>query len=115
MDCLLDECREGNFFKIDYLMSGGDWKAMFRAVQKGDLNLVEFYLRMGIDPNYQHPEYLASALVESIRYNHLEITKLLLEKGADPHIKEMDEGDTPTSVATAKKNQAALDLLKIYM
>ena len=46
-------------------MSGGDWKAMFKAVQDGDYELVSYYLRMGIDPNYQHPEFMAAALVSS--------------------------------------------------
>ncbi len=96
-------------------MSGGNWKDMFKGVQEGDYNLVEYYLRSGIDPNYQHPEYLASALVESIRYNHLDITKLLLDHNANPNIKEIDEGDTPLSVATSRKNQNAIDLLKAYI
>jgi len=96
-------------------MSGGDWKQMFKAVQEGDEALVEFYLRSGIDPNYQHPEYMAAALVESIRFNHLNITKLLLENNADPTIKEVWAGDTPMSVATGKKNQEAIVLLSSYL
>jgi len=96
-------------------MSGGDWKAMFAAVQAGDLNLVEYYLKMSIDPNYQHPEFMASALVESIRFDHIDITKLLLEHGADPLIKEVLGGDTPLLVAREKKNQKAIDLLNIYI
>ena len=96
-------------------MSGGDWKHMFKAVQEGDLALVEYYLSAGIDPNYQHPEFMASVLVESIRFNHLEIAKLILEKGADPNIKEVWGGDTPMSVAKAKKNQEAIDLLSRYL
>ena len=96
-------------------MSGGDWKEMFRAVQIGDFNLAEFYLKLGVDPNYQHPEYMAAALVESIRFNHLDITKLLLEYGADPEIEEILEIATPMSVAKEKKNTKAIDLLKMYI
>lgn len=96
-------------------MSGGDWKQMFKAVQTGDLNLVEYYLRQGIDPNYQHPEYMAAALVESIRFNNLDITKLLLENGADPNIKEILEEETPMSIAKARKNVAAIKLLEEYI
>ena len=62
-------------------MSGGNWKGMFKAVQDGDLGLVEYYLRAGIDPNYQHPEFMASAVVESIRYNHMDILAELLKMG----------------------------------
>ena len=96
-------------------MSGGDWKGMFKAVQDGDLELVRFYLKMGIDPNYQHPEFMAAALVESIRFNQVDITKALLEKGADPMIKEILGGDTPLSVAKEKKNQKAIDLLNLFI
>lgn len=96
-------------------MSGGDWKAMFLAVQTGDIKLVKYYLKIGIDPNYQHPEFMAAPLVESIRFNHLDIAKLLLENGANPNIKEDYEGDTSLSVAQAKNNQEAIDLLHRYI
>ena len=95
-------------------MSGGNWKGMFKAVQDGDLELVKYYLRIGIDPNYQHPEFMASAVVESIRFDHLSILKALLDHGADPTIKEVLGGDTPMSVAKDKKNQKAVDLLNSY-
>lgn len=36
---------------------------------------------MGIDPNYQHPAFMAAPLVESIRFNRLTMAKLLLENG----------------------------------
>ncbi len=96
-------------------MSGGDWKSMFKAVQTGDYNLTEFYLKSGVDPNYQHPEYMASALVESIRFEHLEITALLLEHGADPQIEEVMGGETPLSVAEMKNNKEAVDLIHSYI
>ncbi len=96
-------------------MSGGDWKDMFTGIQKGNLGLVEYYLAIGIDPNYQHPEFMALPLVESIRFNHLEITKLLLEKGADPNLKEFWGGASPTSVAEANKNKEAIELLLDYI
>lgn len=95
-------------------MQGGDWKEMFAAIQHGNHDLVEYYLKQGIDPNYQHPEYLAAPLVESIRFNQLSITKLLLEHGANPEIKEVMGGDTPFSVAKANKNKELLKLLKTY-
>ena len=92
-------------------MSGPDWKIMFRAIQEGDYELVKYYLRMGIDPNYQHPEYMAAPLVESIRYKQLEIAKLLLANNADPEIKEVDGGDTPMIVAKRLQLREAIDLL----
>lgn len=96
-------------------MSGGNWKAMFQAVQDGDFELVAYYLKVGIDPNYQHPEFMAAALVESIRFNHIEITKLLLDNNADPNIKEIMGGATPLSIAKSKNNQQAIELLNRYI
>jgi len=65
--------------------------------------------------DYQHPEFMASALVESIRYGNLEITKLLLENGASPDIKEVMGGKTPLIVAKEKNNSAAIDLIESYL
>ncbi|MEM9820543.1 MAG: ankyrin repeat domain-containing protein [Bacteroidota bacterium] len=96
-------------------MSGGDWKAMFKGIQEGDLELVKYYLKMGIDPNYQHPEYMAAPLIESIRYNQLDITKLLLENGADPEIKEVIGSETPLVIANRLKNPQAVELLNQYI
>ncbi|MEW7291335.1 ankyrin repeat domain-containing protein [Aquimarina sp. 2304DJ70-9] len=96
-------------------MSGGDWKSMFKATQEGDFELVKFYLEKGMDPNYQHPEFMALPLVESIRFNHLKITKLLLENGGDPTIREVMEGETSISIAKKLNNQEAIDLLNAYI
>jgi len=92
-------------------LSGGDWKQMFKAIQNGDLELVKYYLKIGIDPNYQHPEYMALPISESIRYDHIEITKVLLEFGADLSIIEMESGCNPIELATRLKNKKALEIL----
>ncbi|MGB1207553.1 MAG: ankyrin repeat domain-containing protein [Chitinophagales bacterium] len=96
-------------------MSGGNWKEMFEGIETNDIALVEYYLKIGVDPNYQHPEFLASPLVESIRRNHLEIAKLLLENKADPNIKEVWGKETPLFVAQKQKNKKAIQLLKAYL
>lgn len=95
-------------------MSAGNWKAMFKAIQEGDIGLVTYYLQVGVDPNYQHPEFNALPLVESIRFNHLDVTRLLLEKGADPTNKEFWGGETAWSLAEAKENIAALTILQSF-
>ena len=69
-------------------MAAGDWKELFNAAQQGDLELVEYHVRMGIDPNYQHPEFMCTPLIESIQHGQFEVAKYLLENGADPTIKE---------------------------
>jgi len=95
-------------------MSGGDWKAMFKAIQDNDLELVRFYINMGIDINYQHPEYLALPLSESIRYNHLEIAELLLSNGADLNIIEMESRVSPLDLAKKRGNQKTIELLQEF-
>ncbi len=96
-------------------MSGGDWKRMFIGIQKNDFELVKYYLRTGIDPNYQHPEYMALPLAESIRYNNIEITELLLLNGAKPLIREMESGITTLEIAKRMKNQKVVDLLNNFI
>lgn len=96
-------------------MSGGDWKTMFKEVQENDVELVRFYLKSGIDPNYQHPEVMALPLSESIRYNNLEITELLLVNGANPSIIEMESGITSLELVNNINHKKSIDLLENYM
>ena len=49
------------------MSEGGDWKDLFKGVQQNDLDLVNYYIKNGVDVNYQHPEYMTSPLIESIR------------------------------------------------
>lgn len=95
-------------------MSGGDWKTMFKAIQENDLELVSFYLRLGMDPNYQHPEVLALPLSECIRYNHLDIAELLLENGAKHSIVETETRKTSLELSQQLNNTKAIELLTQY-
>lgn len=95
-------------------MIGGDWKDMFKGIQENDMALVSYYLEKGIDPNYQHPEFLALPLAESIRYNHMEIAKLLLENGADPLIVEEESGGTCLDLARKIDNSNILKLIEEF-
>jgi len=44
-----------------------------------------------------------------------DITKLLLDNGADPYIKEVMGGATPMSIAKVKNNPSAIKLLEEYL
>ena len=44
-------------------------KIMFKAIQENDKELVNYYLKMGIDPNYQHPEFIARYVILKIPRN----------------------------------------------
>lgn len=73
-------------------MSGGDWKDMFYATERGDVETVRYHIRNGIDPNYQHPEFLTTALVEAVKNNQLAVVQYLLDHGAKPELKSEFEG-----------------------
>ena len=94
---------------------GGDWKEMFRGVEINDFNLVRYYIAMGVDLNYQHPEFLTSALIESINRNHLEMMLFLLENGALPDLKEVWSNKTPIEIAKELKNKEAVNILNQYL
>ncbi len=93
-------------------MSQGEWKDMFNAIQTNDKDLVLFYLKNGIDINYQHPEYMTNALCESIRCKNENLVRLLLKHGASIEIREMDSGKTPLQIARDLAFQPAILLLE---
>lgn len=97
------------------MAAGGNWKEMFHACEKGDLELVDYHLKMGVDPNYQHPEYATSALLESIEKGQLKVAELLLDNGANPAIVKDFSRETPMSIAVNKANKAAIYLLNRYL
>jgi uncharacterized protein len=94
---------------------GGDWKEMFLGVETNDFALVQYYISKGIDLNYQHPEFLTSALIESIERNHLEMMEFLLQNGALPDLKEAFSFKSPMNIAKELKNKEAVTILNKYL
>lgn len=86
-------------------MSGGDWKDMYAAAERGDLACVRYHLSEGVDVDYQHPEVMLSALVISIMQGHTEIVRALLEHGADPNLPA--ELGSLTPLQTARQYERA--------
>jgi uncharacterized protein len=80
-------------------MSGGNWKELFNAACEGDLALVEYHVKAGVDVNYAHPEFLATPLVASILAGQGAVATLLLENGANPHLLSEFDGVTPVQAA----------------
>ena len=95
-------------------MAAGDWKDMLKACQLGDIELLQYYLDKGVNPDYQHPEFLTTPLITSIEQGHIALARLLIEKGADPRLRAGFSEDTPMRVAQRKKDQAAVQLLGPY-
>ena len=80
-------------------MSGGDWKEMFQAACDGDLALVEYHVKAGVDINYAHPEFRATPLVASILAGRAEVAHFLLDHGANPYTLSEFDGLTPMQAA----------------
>jgi ankyrin repeat protein len=80
-------------------MSGGNWKEMFAAAESGDLPLVEYHVRQGVDVNYAHPEFLSTPLVAAILAGQQAVALYLLESGANPHLHSEFDGMTPVQAA----------------
>lgn len=72
---------------------------MYQAATRGDLALVEYHLRNGVDPNYQHPEILSTPLVASLLNGQPHIALFLLDHGADPRLRTEFDGLTPSEAA----------------
>ena len=80
-------------------MSGGNWKEMFDAAVAGDLGLVEYHVKAGVDINYAHPEFLSTPLVASILAKQEEVALYLLKSGANPNLPSEFDGATPVQAA----------------
>ncbi|MHC4390693.1 MAG: ankyrin repeat domain-containing protein [Planctomycetota bacterium] len=91
---------------------GGNWKEMFTAAGNGDLELTSYHLQCGVDPNYQHPEVLTTALIEAAQNGHVEVVKLLLQYGADPKILSLLDGWTALEAAKQTGHDAVIVVLR---
>lgn len=93
-------------------MAAGDWKEMLMAAQNGDLPLVRYHIHMGENPNYQHPEFLTTPLIEAATFGHTAIVEFLLANGADPKIKAGFSADTALTMAKQNGHKEIVALLK---
>ena len=96
-------------------MSGGDWKEMLVAVQEGNTALVRYHLEQGVDPNYEHPELMTTALIECVNFNRYEIAKMLLDRGADPRQNAWMSSDNPLKVAKSQRKKEMVSLMQSYL
>ena len=93
-------------------MSGGDWKDLYKGVQEGNIELVEFHIKNGIDLNYQHPEILMTPLVTAIQNKHDEIAILLLKSGANPWLESYYDNMNAVEAALNLKNEKILKVIE---
>jgi uncharacterized protein len=92
----------------------GDWKQLFRAAGEGQVEEMVYHLENGVDPNFQHPEYMSSILCEACRAGQVAAVRLLLQRGANPFLPEDYSGDLPLQIALAEHRHAVVDVLLQY-
>jgi uncharacterized protein len=80
-------------------VSAGDWKDMFLAACRGDVELVRHHLDTGVDVDHVHPEFQSTALVACILAGREDVAHLLLDHGADPMLESVLERQTPVGAA----------------
>lgn len=80
-------------------MSGGNWKELFMAGCEGDLALVDYHRKCGVDLNYAHPEFLTTPLVGAILAGQEAVALYLLEHGALPDLPSELDAITPLGAA----------------
>lgn len=91
---------------------GGAWKELLKASEEGNLKLVEYNLSVGIDPNFQHPEFFTAPIFEAVRNGHLDVVRLLVERGgADPDLVEEMTDSSPLEVAMEERKHEIVDYL----
>lgn len=92
-------------------MQSGDFKALVQSVLNEDLDSVQYYLSLGVDPNFIHPEIMTTPLIEAVRLVHLPIVKLLLSNGANPKITS-SIGESPLKIAKKQNHKELISLLQ---
>jgi uncharacterized protein len=90
------------------MTTGGDWKELVRAASDGDDKAVQSLLfTIGVNPNYQHPEYMTTPLLEAIRHKQYTTVKLLLSGSGSI--------GNSTSTCTGNRTIQANDKLKSHV
>src|SRR6476646_6940351 len=87
------------------------------AARKGDAATVKKLLDEGVDVNTRF-RYNATALFYACDHGHLEVLKVLLDKGADMGSKDTFYGFTPLALATApaqKKKPEHTEIAKLLI
>ena len=92
-------------------MSGGNWKELFQAACEGDLALLAYHVKNGVDVNFAHPEFLSTPLVACILAGKAEAALYLLDHGADPHLGSEFDALTPLQAARQVGSHAVVQRL----
>jgi len=72
---------------------------MFDAAVAGDLGLVAYHVKCGVDVNYAYPEFLSTPLVAAVLAGQEAVARHLLDAGANPSLPSEFDGMTPVQAA----------------
>ncbi|HEX7191738.1 MAG TPA: ankyrin repeat domain-containing protein, partial [Thermoanaerobaculia bacterium] len=108
MSSLIGAVRDGNVTEVRQLLARGadpnapegvnDWTPLMHAVHKNQLGSVAALLDGHADPN--RAVNGGTPLMMAAGYGYTPIVRLLLARGADPHIRDLD-GETAVDYAVA--------------
>lgn len=84
--------------------------ALIRTVQFGEAGNMEYLLNAGVDINTK-TEQGYTILMEAAVYGYKDIAQLLIQRGADPHVRAPD-GETALSLAEKNFRADIADMLK---
>lgn len=83
-------------------MAAGDWKDLYDAAIRGDIERVRYHIDADVNPNHQHPEIMCTPLVAALVHGHLDVAEHLLQHGADPNL--VSDFDDLTPLQAARKH-----------
>ncbi len=96
------------FISSGYLRAQ-DGSDLISAIMNQDLDKVKELVEAGVDVNYQDENYGSTALILSCQYKFVDITKYLIEAGAD--VSAISTTGHTALMAAAGASEELLDLL----
>lgn len=98
------------------LAQSGPTLDLFEAIKEGNVKKAKKAIEKGADVNGPENENAPTTypLIKAVKLNHLDIVKLLLERGANPNIARPIDHQTPLMLAIKQDNPEMTKLLLDY-
>jgi hypothetical protein len=102
--------RSANRLKLDKLGMSFSVESLLKVSRQGDVQALKLLLAGGLSPNIKESVNGISPLLEGAKYGQLQVVMTLLEKGANPDIRN-HEGQTALMLAAQKGDKRILQAL----
>jgi uncharacterized protein len=86
--------------------------SLINAIHSNNLHQLKLLLELGMTLNMRNDSSI-TPLIEAVKNNANKLAELLLEKGADPSVRDRD-GYTALDYARLYKNEALIMMIKKY-